>query len=189
MSHTCVSILEDLLDQSFQHWKIALFSKVGSNYLLRLCLTATWSKVIVRESEKLFGLKVNHTHWPSTTEIKNRKLSLWTVCTSQLMRHIKKEISSILVEEIGNETWDDQFPIKIIIHEKTRSKIEDIAQWLEDLLDSEDKLRDHNVLALHRRLSKEEKLLIIISFFRKGCNDEKNKDSSSDKLGNKCGCR
>ena len=62
---------------------------------------------------------------------------------------------------------------KNFVYGNTCNKIEGFARRLEYYLDFEDKLCNHKVLTLHGNLIKEEKILVISSFSKKGF-DNKN---------------
>ena len=64
-------------------------------------------------SEKLFGFKVTHVHWPAVKEMANRKQSFNSICTTVDVRCIKNIVDKFLKREVRyNE--DSALPKKIM---------------------------------------------------------------------------
>ena len=134
----------------FNDLKTKLFLKVPKKTIM-LFLTATCTKRIKSSFEKCIGVNITHTHWPSATQMIDRKVSLFVTYSSRPFSNMSKSIALMLKD---NTEFENS---KFIVYSNVRSRIKDVKEGLSRFFDKDDQLFETDVMCIHGQLSKEEK--------------------------------
>ena len=94
-----------------------------------LFLTATCTNAIRKEFESLMDLQINLLHWPSSSNIMHRSVSVHTQYTSKPFQYVMNTFKSMISESsafIKNNSDSDPngsnttLPTKVIVYSNTR---------------------------------------------------------------------
>ena len=100
----------------FKLLKRKLYSRLPHCCSVNVFMTGTCTETIMWNFKNLFGVKINHTHWPMHEEMRHRSVGIKLRYTSTPMNEIKQKN-------------------KIIIYSNMRDKIVQLGNKVEEYLD------------------------------------------------------
>ena len=137
--------------REFRLLKPWLYNKLPNCCNIRLFMTGTCTKTILKQVEELAGFHILNRHWPTKEEMRHRSVSIRLNYTPMILNVIKSRLGILLKQGSADK------PKKAIIYSNMRDKIIDIGKKLGGFLNSDDHFYNIDYMVIHGQLSQEEK--------------------------------
>ena len=150
----------------FNKLRTKLFKSVDK-FVPMLFLTATCNREIRSSFETMIGVTITHTEWPSSSQIGNRNVSIFSQYSQRPIGRVEKSISQIL--KGGADDCS-----KSIVFSNVRKRVGEVHDRLADSFDTDDELHEFDILSIHGHLTKDQKAMYIQTFLDPDHDDDRN---------------